>query len=84
MSHVVSHYLSMERDGRLQIVDGVRAELARQKMSQREAAEKLGMSKQAFGIRMSGARSFRAEELADLAAVLGVPVSRFFPEPVTA
>ncbi len=70
----------MERDGRQEIVDGVRAELARQKVSQREAAQKLGMSKQAFSMRMTGERPFRAEELAQLAESLGISVSRFFPE----
>ncbi len=78
MSHGVSHYLTMERDGRQTIVDGVRAELARQKVSQREACEMLGMSKQAFSMRMTAARAFRAEELAALATALGIPVSRFF------
>lgn len=84
MSHGVSHYLTMERDGRPTIADGVRAELARRKVSQREAGEMLGMSKQAFSKRMTGSRPFRAEELANLADALGIPVSRFFPESVAA
>jgi transcriptional regulator with XRE-family HTH domain len=74
----------MESDGRHPIVDGVRAELARRKVSQREAGEMLGMSKQAFSKRMTGSRPFRAQELADLAAALGIPVSRFFSEQVAA
>lgn len=73
----------MQPDERLAIADGVRAELARHKVSQRAAGELLGLPHQTVGKRLSGEIPFRAEELAKLAAALNIPVSRFFPESVT-
>ncbi|WP_123605500.1 helix-turn-helix transcriptional regulator [Micromonospora sp. Llam0] len=56
----------------------VRAEMARQQKSQRDMAAALGMPQQVLQIRLVGRRSFRAEELALVAEVLGVPVTNFF------
>lgn len=58
----------------------VRAELARQRITQRQVADILEMVQPAVQLRLSGARPFRAEELVKLAGALGVPVSRFVPE----
>lgn len=58
----------------------VRAELARQNKSQRDVAEALGMVQPVVSLRLQGKRSFRAEELAQLAEWLGVPVAQFLPE----
>ena len=67
---------SVERD---KIAAEVRAELARQQKTQRDAAEILGLPQQSVQLRLAGKRSFRAEELATLAEALGVPVTRFIP-----
>lgn len=57
----------------------VRAELARQQVTQRAAAALIDMAFPALQMRLAGKRSFRAEELVMLAAALGVPVTRFLP-----
>lgn len=57
----------------------IRAEMARQQITQRDLAEKVGIFQQALQVRLTGARSFRAEELAAVAAALGVPVTNFLP-----
>ena len=58
----------MENDVRAMIAAEVRAELARQRKTQREAAAALDMTQPALQLRLSGQRAFRAEELAVLAA----------------
>lgn len=67
---------------REQIAAEVRAELARQNWTQLDAAQIIGLPKQAVQVRLAGKRSFRAEELARLAAALKVPVTRFMPTTV--
>lgn len=57
----------------------VRAEMARQQITQRDLADKVGMFQQALQVRLAGARSFRAEELAAVAAALGVDIHQFLP-----
>jgi transcriptional regulator with XRE-family HTH domain len=57
----------------------IRAEMARQNMTQRQLAERVGIIQQALQLRLSGARSFRAEELAAVATALGVPVTQLLP-----
>jgi transcriptional regulator with XRE-family HTH domain len=69
---------------RERIAAEVRAELARQGKTQRQAAELLGMTQQALQMRLAGSRSFRAEEIALLAEKLGVPVGRFLISPTAA
>lgn len=64
---------------RKRIAAEVRAELGRQGKTQRQVAELLGMTQQSLGLRLAGTRSFRAEEIARLAEVLGVPASQFLP-----
>jgi hypothetical protein len=76
----MSQYLTMQSDERLEIANGVRAELARHKRSQRYAAEVLGLPQQSVHQRLAGVTPFRGEELAKLADALGISVSRFFPE----
>jgi predicted XRE-type DNA-binding protein len=61
----------------------VRAELARQRVMQRQAAEWLGISQPQFGLRLNGEIEFRPSELDRLAEGLGVPVTTFLPSPVT-
>lgn len=74
----------MPSNDRTNIANEVRAELARQNKTQRDAAEILGLPQQSVQMRLKGRTAFRAEELAVLASGLGVPVSRFFPQSVTA
>lgn len=59
----------------------IRAEMARQQITQRDLAAKVGMFQQALQIRLAGVRSFRAEELAAIAQALGVPVTQLLPAP---
>lgn len=65
---------------REQIAAEVRAELARQRLTQRQVAQILDMKQPAVQLRLAGTRPFRAEELVKLAGALSVPVSRFVPE----
>lgn len=62
----------------------VRAEVARQRKTQREVGVVLGLPQSVVQLRLKGERPFRAEELAKLAEAFGVPVERFFPAPTTA
>lgn len=64
---------------REQIAAEVRAELARQQVTQRDLAAVLDMTQPALQLRLVGKRSFRGEELAKIAAYLGVPVTGFLP-----
>ncbi len=61
------------------IASEVRAELARQQITQRDLAAVLGMTQPALQLRLVGKRSFRGEELAKIATHLGVPATRFLP-----
>lgn len=53
----------------------VRAEMARQTMSQAALADRLGMSQSMLSYRLSGKVPFNVDELAQVAAVLDVPTS---------
>jgi len=74
----------MPSNDRNSIATEVRAELARQQKTQRDAALILGLPQQSVQMRLKGVTPFRAEELAKLAAGLGVPVSSFYPTAVGA
>jgi transcriptional regulator with XRE-family HTH domain len=74
----------MQRNERDQIANGVRAELARHRMTQTQAAVLLCISRQAMSKKLLGEIPLRAEELAKIADALGIPVSRFFTVEVTA
>lgn len=63
------------------VAASVRAELARAGVSGRELAAALGWSVMATSRRISGATPLRADELADIAAHLGIPVVRFYADP---
>jgi transcriptional regulator with XRE-family HTH domain len=69
---------------RRRIAAEVRAEIARQQKTQREIADAIGIEQASLQRRLVGARSFRAEELAALAEVLGVPVGQFMTVEVDA
>ena len=57
----------------------VRAELARQKVSQETLCTRIGMSQSTLSRRITGEYPFDTTELADIAQALGVPVARFLP-----
>lgn len=57
----------------------VRAELARQRVSQETLCTRIGMSQSTLSRRITGDYPFDTNELAAIAAVLGVPVSKFIP-----
>lgn len=58
--------------------------MARHQKTQREAAEVLGAQQAVVSLRLTGKRSFRAEEIAVLAAWLGEPVASLVPLPTLA
>jgi hypothetical protein len=66
------------------IAGEVRAELARQHVSDAEVAACLGQNQQWFNRRKNGQVAFRADELAVVAAYLGVEVGQFFGRVISA
>jgi len=62
------------------IATEVRAQLARNRVSVREAARRLGWGQTVLNRRVVGERAFDADELGQLARLLGVPIERFFPD----
>lgn len=64
----------------------IRAELARQQMSQRELARRLGIDQAIVSKRLTGGigRSWTLDELDSIAVVLGVPAAWFLAAPVPA
>lgn len=70
----------MPNSGREAIAREVRAELARQRKTQRDVGDVLGLPQSAVWFRLQGGRSFKAEELALVADWLGVPIAQFMPD----
>ena len=69
----------MPNNVRAMIAAEVRAELARQNKTQRDVAERLAITQPSVQLRLSGRRSWRAEELTVIADWLGVPAAQFLP-----
>lgn len=60
----------------------VRAYLARERRTQRELAEHLGLSQQAVSRRLTGAQAFNINELHAVADYLGIDMTRLIaPQP---
>ena len=59
----------------LRVADSIRAEMARRRISQKELAERVGMTQPAVSRRLSGEVVFAVDELPTFAEALGVPVS---------
>lgn len=59
----------------------VRAELARQQMSQSELARRLGVNQPWISRRLIGTVPLDVRELAQIAEILRIPTTRFFPPP---
>ncbi len=57
----------------------VRAEMARQRVSQRQLAAQLTLSQVQIQRRLAGRIEFRPSELDRAAELLGVPVTQFLP-----
>ena len=70
--------MAIESDSRL-VGSEVRAELARQGKAQRDLAAHLGLSQTQVSHRLTGKVGFRVQELMQVAAYLGVPVTQFLP-----
>lgn len=60
----------------------VRAEVARQNVTQYDLADVLGMAQPSVSRRLAGKHPFDTDELDKLAAFFGVPVDRFLAAPV--
>ena len=61
------------------IAEEVRAQLGRARMSARQLAGQLGMSPMYVSRRLSGQIPFTVADLEEIARILRVPVTRFFP-----
>jgi len=62
----------------------VRAEMARQQISQEKLASLTGLSQSRISRRLVGDRPFDVTELAAIAIALGVPVMQFMPAEIVA
>lgn len=63
------------------VVSEVRAEMARQRITQPRLAPLIGMTPAALHTRLAGRQEFKISELIKIADVLGVPVAQFMPAP---
>ena len=70
----------MEQTTSSRTAGAVRAELARRKLSGRKLADGLGWSVSKTWRRLSGEHPFDINELAAVAAYLGIPVGTFLPD----
>lgn len=61
------------------VASSVRAECARQRISQRDIAKKLGVSHTAVNRRMAGTVPFDVDELAAIADLLDLSICDLFP-----
>lgn len=62
----------------------VRAEMARQRVTQRQMAEWLDISQPQVASRLNGDIEFRPSELEKIAEAMDVPVTLFLPAPARA
>lgn len=63
------------------VASGIRAEMARQDLTQQQLAPRVGMSQQALSRRLRGEFPFDTAELDRVASALGVPITAFLPVP---
>lgn len=66
------------------VASEVRAEVARQNVTQYDLAEVLGVAQPSVSRRLTGKHPFDTDELDKLAAFFDVPVDRFLAVPVRA
>ena len=74
----------MGEDFTKRVAAEVRAELARQKVSQEALCARIGMSQSTLSRRITGEYPFDTTELAKIAEALGVSVAQFLPNGVAA
>lgn len=70
----------------VQVAAEVRAEMARQEISQQALADRLGWQQSRLSRRLTGGKTavpFTVAELGAVAAALGVPVAHFLPASTT-
>jgi transcriptional regulator with XRE-family HTH domain len=67
----------MQRSLAERVVGEIRAEMARQDVTQAEVAQKLGVTQQTLSKRFAGLKPFDLLEVERLADILGVPVRQF-------
>lgn len=72
----------MENNVRQHIATAVRDEMWKQHRTHRQLAAHMGLAQAGITLRLQGRRAWRAEELAAVAAWLGVPISQFIPDEV--
>lgn len=68
--------------GSAYVVGEVRAEMARQGITQPRLAPLIGMKTSGLNSRLAGRQEFKISELIKIADALGVPVAQFMPAPV--
>jgi transcriptional regulator with XRE-family HTH domain len=61
------------------VAEEIRAQLARKRISAREAARRLGWHQSQIHRRMTGTQAIGVEHLHQLACLLDIPVEQFFP-----
>lgn len=66
------------------VAEVVRVEMARRRMSQRALADATGLTQSYIGRRMTGDMPFTTDDLAKVAAALGLPVAALVPTAVAA
>lgn len=62
------------------VAANIRAEMGRRLTSQSHLADKMGRTQQFLSRRLTGQTNFTIEEIAQIAAILGVPVSTLLGE----
>lgn len=72
--------VSATADHRALVIGEVRAEMGRKRVSASELARRTSVTQQYWSRRLTGLTALDIDDLASLAAVLQVPMSRFVPE----
>ena len=74
----------MGEDFTRRVAAEIRAEIARQGMTQDQLAAKTGISQSSLSRRLTAAYPFSTSEIAAIADALGVPATSFFGSPASA
>lgn len=73
--------MQLQKYSQSDIAAEVRAELARQNISRRGLARRMGVSNDYVARRIAGRIPISADDLRTIAFLLGVPISRFYQSP---
>jgi len=63
-------------------IQSIKAEMARNNLTQMQLSKKLGLSFQTLNLKMRGIRPFKANEISSIAKILGVDLNIFFKKDV--